>query len=326
MSPVTLVSGNTRTVYAAVQGTKGTPATTPTRKFHLTEESMDPGRSLIQLPETDSASQTADFVVVGAEPGGTFSTWLRPNDCDILFYGVMQANSSSGATNFTHTITPSLTPVWLTLWDVIPGVMTTRYHDCRVVSANIAGQSGQGITVGWELRGLTATLGVTEPTLPAAFSTDAAATYPLVTVTRGGTHLGDVDAFNMTINRGGQYFVGDNGLSPVDYTFGLFGIEGSMTIAFQNDGEFRAFNTGSTVGTNLTTTMYDQALIIAITYDANRGVTFTSSGIRYTSFPVPIDTGGAPILVAAGFNTKRQDVFANNMTVTVKNQNATPLV
>src|SRR5262252_4638547 len=208
MSPVTLVSGNTRTIYAAVQSAKGTAATTPTRKFHLTEEEMDPGRSIIQLPETDSSSQVADFNVVGAEPGGTFSTWLRPNDCDMLFYGLMQANSSSGTTNRTHTITPSTTPQYLTLWDVVPGVLTTKFIDARVVSAAISGQSGQGISVAWELRGLSALLGQTEPTLPAAFATDNAMTYPMVTVTRGGTHLGDVDAFELTINRGGQYFLG----------------------------------------------------------------------------------------------------------------------
>jgi hypothetical protein len=287
---------------------------------------MDLGRSVIQLPETDSSSQTADFVVVGAEPGGTFSTWLRPNDCDILFYSLMQGNSSSGSTNYTHSITPSLTPVWLTVWDVIPGVMTTKYVDCRVMSGAITGQSGQGMSVAWELRGLTALLGQAEPTMPAAFAADDAMTYPQVTVTRGGTHLGDVDAIAMTINRGGQYFRGDNGLTAADYTFGLFGVEGSLTIAFQSDAEYRAFNTGSTVGTSLTTTMYDQALIIAIVIEATKSVTFTSSGIRYTSFPVPIDTGGAPIIVAAGFNTKRQTTFANNMTIEVKNQNATPLV
>jgi len=322
--PVTLLSGNTRTVFAAVQSAKGTAATTPTRKFHLTEESMDPGRSLIQLPETDSSSQVADSVVVGAEPGGTMSTWLRPGDCDILFYSVMQANSSAGSTNFTHTITPSVTPVYMTVWDVVPGVMTTKYIDCRAVSAAVSGSAGQGIVVAWEMRALTALLGQTEPTLPAAFATDAAATYPMVTVTRGGTHLGDVDAFSLTINRGGQYFFGDNGLTAADYVFGLFGIEGSMNLAFQNDGEYRAFNTGSTVGTNLTTTMYDQTLTILVQQGTNNSTQFTSQGVRYTSYPVPIDTGGAPIIVAAGFTGKRQTVFGDHLTITVKNQNATP--
>src|SRR5215831_17285511 len=106
MSPVTLVPGNTRTVYAAVQSAKGTAATTPTRKFHLTEDSLDPGRQLIQLRETDSSSQSPDFVVVGAEPGNTFSTWLRPNDCDMMLFGVQGAKASAGGPNFTHTLTP----------------------------------------------------------------------------------------------------------------------------------------------------------------------------------------------------------------------------
>jgi len=321
---VTLIPGNTRVIYTAVQTGQGTAASTPTRKLELTADSLDPSRQLITLPETDSTSQQPNPAVVGAQPGGTFSTWLRPNALDQLFYALQGAKSTTGSGNLTHTLTPVSTQTFLTVWDVIPGVTTTKYVDCIVKSVTVSGQSGQGITAAWEIRALSALLGQTEPSTPTDFSTDVAQTYPQVTVTRGGTHAGDVDAFSLTIDRGGQYFFGDNGLSAAAYAYGLYGVTGSATLAFQNDQELRAFNTGATNGTSLTTTLYSQSLDILIAIDTNTSYDFASSGVTYTAFPVSIDTGGAPTTVAAAFQTKRQATWANNMTVTVKNQNASP--
>lgn len=323
--PITLLAGNTRTIFAAKQSAKGTAATTPVRKYRLTDDSLDPGRSIITLPETDSSSQQPQAVVVGAAPGGGFGTWLRANDSDLLLYGLMGAtpSDSGGGPNYSHTLNPAVATPYLTLWDVVPGSSTTKYVDCRVTSATFTGQSGQGVQAQWTVAALSALANQVEPTLPAAFTTEAAMTYPLVTVTRGGTHNGDVDAFSVTVNRNGQYFVGDNGLSAADYVNGLFQVEGSMTIAFQNPQEYAAFNTGSTAGTALTTTIYSQALDLIIATDANTSVDFVSSGIEYRAFPIGIDTGGAPITVAAAFATKPQTTWSNNLSVVVKNQNAT---
>lgn len=324
MPNLTLVQGNTRVVYVAKQSAKGTAASTPVRKLRLTGNSLDPGRSIITLPETDSSSQAAQAEVVGAAPGGQFETWLRPNDCDLLLYGLMGATpSDSGSGNYTHTLNPATATPYLTIWDVVPGYSTTKYVDCRVTQGTFSGQSGQGIQASWTVAGLTALVNQTEPTLPAAFSTDPAMTYPQVTVTRGGTHNGDVDAFSVTVNRNGQYFVGDNGLTAADYVNGLFEVSGSMTIAFQNAQEYSSFNTGATNGTALTTTIYNQALDLIIAIDSNTSVDFVSSGIEYRAFPIGMDTGGAPVTVAAAFATKPQATWSNNLSVVVKNQQAT---
>ncbi len=321
---ITLLPGNTRVIYLAKQSAKGTAATTPVRKLRVTSDGVDPGRQLITLPETDSSSQSPQSVVAGAQPGGQFDTWLRPNDCDLLFYGLMGATpSDSGSGNYTHTLNPATSTPYLTLWDVVPGVSTTKYVDCRVTQAVISGQSGQGIQASWTVAALTALVNQTEPTLPAAFSTDVGMTYPDVTVTRGGSHQGDVDAFSITIDRHGQYFFGDNGLTAADYANGLFEVSGSMTLAFQNVQEYAAFNTGSTAGTALTTTVYSQSLDILIAIDSNTSVDFTSSAVEYRAFPIGLDTGGAPITVAAAFATKPQSTWSNNLSVVVKNQQAT---
>lgn len=321
---VTLLPGNTRTLYVAVQSAQGTAASTPARKLRLTDDNLDPGRQLITLPETDSSSQAPGPVVVGAEPGGTVGLWARPNDNDMFLYALMGAKGTSGSGNYTHTLTPAVATPYLTVWDVVPGQSTTKYTDVRVTSATFTGSAGQGIQASYALAGLSALVNQSEPGTPATFSTDVAMTYPDVTVTRGGTHNGDVDAFSITIDRAGQYFHGDNGLTAADHPNGLFACTGSATIAFQNNQEYNAFNTGSTSGTSLTTTLYNQSLTILIAIDSNTSIQFTSSGIIYTAFPIGLDTGGAPITVAAAFQTQPQSTWSNNMTVAVKNQNASP--
>lgn len=322
--PVTLVPGNTRVIYTAVQSAQGTAATTPSRKLQLTADSLDPGRQLITLPETDSSTQQPNPAVVGAQPGGTFGVWMRPNAVDQLLYGLQMAKATSGSGNYTHTLTPTTTEKFLTVWDVVPGITTTKYVDCIVKAVTVSGQSGQGITGQFTVQALSALVGQAEPNTPAGFVADVAMTYPQVTVTRGGVHNGDVDAFSITIDRGGGYFFGDNGLSAAAYALGLYGVTGSATLAFGNDQEYRAFNTGATNGTNLTTTLYSQSLEFNIAIDTNTSFDFLTQGAIYTAFPIGIDTSGAPTTVAAAFQTKLQATWANNMTITVKNQNAAP--
>lgn len=309
----TLLPGNTRTLYVGEQSAKGTAQATPTLKLRVTDCSLDPNRTLITLPETDATSQEPGQVVVGAQPGGQFTKWLRPSEDELLIEALLGTDAGAGV------YTPSVTTPWLTIYEVIPGVLCTRYTDCRVVAATYSGGAGQGISAQYTIAALSALAGQSEPGSPANYASDRALVYPDVTVTRGGTHAGDVDAFTLTVDRGGAYFFGDNGLSPVDRPNGLFAVNGSLTLAFQNDQEYRAFNTGSTAGTSLTTSIYEQALQILVdNASASLSVLFDMDSIQYTSFPVGLNTDGSPITVAAAFRTEPQATMAGNLTVTVE--------
>src|SRR5689334_5110299 len=104
------VAGNTRVIYAAIQSAKGTAATTPTHKFTMnTGTAGDPGRVVIQLPETDASSQQPSNAVVGSTPTIGWTNWARPGEFAFLASAVQGANADSGAGPYTHTATPAAT-------------------------------------------------------------------------------------------------------------------------------------------------------------------------------------------------------------------------
>src|SRR3990170_1015533 len=113
---VTLLPGNTRVLYIGEQSAKGTPQNTPTVKIRVTECSLDPGRTIITLPETDSSTQEPESVVVGARPGGQFTKWLRPNDDNLLIASVQGGGAA-------QVWTPDQDSPWLTIFEVIPGAL-----------------------------------------------------------------------------------------------------------------------------------------------------------------------------------------------------------
>src|SRR5262245_24205059 len=99
--------GNTRVIYGAVQTAKGVPAATPTHKFSLNSDGAgNPGREIIQLPETDASMQRPDNTVVGSSPVLEWTNWVRGSEFAFLAKGIQGSNADSGsAGNFTHTAT-----------------------------------------------------------------------------------------------------------------------------------------------------------------------------------------------------------------------------
>ncbi len=318
------VAGNTRLIYAAIQTGKGSPTAAPTHVFRLSGDgSLDPNRQIIQLPETDSNSQRPSSRVVGAEPSGGWQGWLRPSEFALLARAIMGANADSGGGPYTHTATPVAATPYLTLWDVIPGVQCTRFDDARLSQLGVSGQSLAGIQYTCQAIALSATLGVTEPVVPAAPASDADMTYPMVTVTIGGAHPGTVDQFSLTINRNVSILRGDNGLAAYDSVVGQFDVSGSFNKIYVSDADYRKFHGGSPAATTLTTTIFSEALDLLIAIDATHAVQFTSSGIEYTETRVPVNVDGSPVIETQSFNTQRQATWANNLTIVTKNDGAT---
>lgn len=322
------VAGNTRLIYGAIQSVKGTAATTPTIVFRLRDQaSLDPGRTIIQLPETDSSTQQPSNSVVGSEPNGGFSTWMRSSEFDWLAQCCLGANADSGSADpWTHTATPTQAMPYVTFWDVIPGVQCTKYVDCRVGTLSAAGQSLQGIEVTVaNIVALSASLGATEPTTPTAPASDAAMSYPMVTATIGGSHPGTVDAWTLNINRNVTVLHGDNGLANFDSVAGLFAVDGTLRKIYVSDADYRKFHGGSTSATTLTTTIFAETLALLIQSASGRSVEFDSTAMEYTAATVPVNVDGAPVIEELSFRTQRQAAIANNLTVITKNAKATPV-
>lgn len=314
------VQGNTRLIYAAFQSGKGSAAATPTHVFRVNgDAAMNPDRQLIQLPETDGSSQRPNNVVVGADPKGGWSGWMRSSEFAFLARAVQGQNADSGSNpNYTHVATPGAMP-YLTLWDVIPGKQCTKYVDARFSQVTASGEALAGIQYAVQAVALSAILGETEPTAPTAPATDVATSYPLVTVTVGGSAPRTHDSWSITINRNVILLRGDNGLAAYDSFPGMYVVEGSFRKIYETDADYRKFHGGSAAATTLTSTIFTEALDLLVEENANRSVKFASSGIEYTEVTVPVNVDGTPIIQTLSFSTKRQPTWADNMTVTTKN-------
>jgi hypothetical protein len=317
--------GNTRVIYGAIQSAKGAPAAAPTHKFSVNGDSAgNPSREIIQLPETDSSAQRADNVVVGSSPGLAWSNWVRGSEFAFLAKGIQGANADGGAGPYTHTATPTLAMPYYTFWDVVPGVQCTRFDDCRFNTLGVSGQALAGIAYSVSIVGLSATLGVTEPVAPAAQATDIKYSYPMVAVTIGGTTPGTFNSFALNINRNVNLLRADNGLAIYDSVPGIYEVEGTFEKIYLTDADYRKMHGGAAAATVLTTTIFSESLslLLAASAGANQ-IVFTSSALEYTETTVPVNTDGAPIIQSLSFNTKRQAVWANNLTVVTTNSLAT---
>lgn len=317
--------GNTRVIYGAVQTAKGTPAAAPTHKFQLNGDSAgNPGREIIQLPETDASSQRPDNTVVGSSPVLSWTNWVRGSEFAFLAKGIQGASADSGAGPFVHTATPALAMPYYTFWDVIPGVQCTRFDDCRFNSLGVSGQALAGIAYTASVVGLSATLGATEPVAPAAAATDIKYSYPMVATTVGGVTPGTFDSFSLTISRNVSVLRGDMGLSAYDSVPGLYAAEGTFEKIYLTDADYRKMHGGSAAATTLTTTIFSESLSLLLLAAAGNQIVFTSSGIEYTETTVPVNVDGSPIIQSLTFNTKRQETWANNLTIATTNALATP--
>lgn len=305
------VEGNTRIIAVAAQVAKGTPTAAPTQTFTLSgDAALNPSREIITLPETDSSSQRADNAVVGASPGGGWSGWWR--DSAALFLAEMIQGAIAGGV-----ATPTRAMPYFTAWDIIPGEMCTRYDDCRLAQLTVSGETLQGISYAVEAVALSATLGVTEPTIP-AIPTDLKFSYPLVQISVGSplVHPGTHDSFSITINRNVTYLRGDMGLEIYDSWPGIYEVTGSLRRIFEGDADYRKFYGGSAAATALTTTIFTEPVQILLD-DGTNSASFDSDGIEYTGVTVPVNVDGAPIMQTLEFSTKRQATWSDNLTITV---------
>lgn len=316
------IPGNAVTVALGKQTAKGTPQTTPQYKLKLTGGGIDPVRDLLTLAETDATRQAGAQVVVGSHVEGTTEHYLRPTEFASIAYWALGANADSGSTNYTHTATAASSGPYITMYDATNvSTLVNQYTDLRVNTLTVRGGAGQALTYSVAWTGLGATLGATDPVLAA--TTETPLVYPNVTCTKGGATPGTIDSFELTIDQNASYIQGDSGLAAVDSVWGIFAVSGSLSLLFTDDQNYRAFHTGSTSGTQLSTTVFNESLTILAQINANLSVSFVMTQVEYTAYPVPINVDGSPIRVAATFRAKPQAVIANTLSVITKNQTAT---
>lgn len=320
---MSFVPGNKRTIYLGTQDDKDTPQDTPTAAFRV--EDFTPGqvRQLIRLAETDRTTQRPRNVVVGYTPGFTFKTYLRPSQAGILLASLLGADVDTGTTpHYIHTITPDVDTPYLTVFEEEPDVLVNEYDGVRCTSIQFDGATGGALeaTVICEALGFVA--GGDAPDLAAAL--DLPFVYPEVAIARATVHAGNKSQFTITVARNGQRAQGDNGFSSIDYINGLFSVDGSFTQYMDSDADQRQVDTGSKTGTVPTTAIYEEALSIKATRDANTSIEFQMPAVSYTAETRAVAVDGSPLAEVLTFETDQQATLAANLVVVVKDAQATP--
>jgi hypothetical protein len=321
---VSLIPGNIEVLAFAIQTDKDTPAAAPKIAVALEDCQLDPNPTFITLAETDASALDGDDVVVGAGPGGTFKKYLRPSEEDFFSYCLLGKNTDTGVADpYTHVsqldpASPFNSP-YLTVWDIWPGVATVKYVGARIAQGAYSGQAGAAWEAEYTLVALQALLGEAEPDLTGLFIDELPFTWPEVSLSLGGVHGGVVNVASLTVARNTKAFPGDNGLVSLDIPNGLAVVSGSMEVAFEDDALLRAANTGSTVGTALTTTVFSEAITIDMVRGANRETKFELASAQIKNFKAAVKTNADPATATFDFKSKRSTTLSDVIKTTVKN-------
>lgn len=322
-----MIPANIELLAFAYQEDKDTPADTPTIAIAIKDESLRPNPTRVATPKSDATAQKANEVVVGAEPGGSFTKYLVAEEDDFFLYGLLGKDTVTPGDPNLHDIEidpddPFGSP-YLTCWQIWPGIATTRYDGCRIAQAKLAAGAGEAWTAEYTLLGRKATLGVDEPDLFGILQDILSLSWPEASTSLGGDTPGTVNKASYTISRGTSRFPGDVGLQAYDLPNGLVDVFGDIEIAFADDALYRAANTGAENGTDLTTTTFSEELITTIARGAGRQVKLEMAAAQIKNYNARFNTDGSPGVATFDFATVRQPTLADVLTITVANDQPT---
>jgi hypothetical protein len=319
-------AGNSWLLTTGIQTAIATPNVTGHMKQRYTGGFGPRGtRNMLDMAETDASRMAADPLVVGLRIEGDSEHYLRPDEFHRDAHLLLGQTSSTGSTNYTHTATPTASgsAPYATLFRSLgTTILVDRYSDCQISQMTIRGGAEQAITYTKTYVGLVPLFGQTDTALAASSSQPYV--YPEVTVTKNSVTTDVITSFELTVNQNRTLIVGDTGLSASAIVPGRLEVTGSIEILFETDADWRAFQTGSTVGTTPGTLLFTQPLSITMVRDVNTSVTFTMANVIMTAYDPPGNTDGGPITVGVTFRSQRQATLANYLTIVTKNQIATP--
>jgi hypothetical protein len=326
---VSLIPGNVEVLAFGIQTDKDTPATDPVIAIALEDNSLDPGVQYVTAAETDANAVEPDDNVVGAQPGGTFKCYARPSEADFFLAALLGKNVDTGAGPFTHTANidpaaPFGSP-YLTIWDIWPGTACVKYTGARLGQGVYSSQPGALVESEYTVQAIGATFVEPgdQPDLTGLQVDEEPFTWAELAVSLNGVHAGIVNQFQLAVNRNTSRFEGDNGLSSLDVPNGLLTVSGNLEVAFQDDDLWRAANTGTTGGTALTTTIFEEPLAIDLTRGSGLELKFLLAAMRIMNYKVALKTDGSPASATFDFKSKRSATVSDVIQSVVKNAIAT---
>jgi hypothetical protein len=302
------IPGNNAVLGIAQQGAKGTPNTSPDFVLGYTgTPSLEAQPVLVTLEETDASAQAGIDVVVGTEPGGNTEHYLRPSSFATIAEAFMGQSAGGVAT-------PALEQPYFTLIeDHAAGTFVKQINDAKLGELVVTAQNRQVITWTGTWTGLSYELG--GATIGAITETETPLAWPQVQVVRADLHPGTCNSITLTMNRNITRVPGDQGYANIDAVAGLFNVTGEMVVLFEDDGDARAFATGSPTGTIATSTLYTEKLQLIVQFEDLSGVEFAMQEIQFTNVVIGTNTNAEPAYATISFKTVRQADIADNLTI-----------
>lgn len=304
------------------QSGKGTANTTASTwdVLPFSGGSIGPVRAVENLSETDSSRDQGVAYVQNFSVEGTPEVYVRDANIHHILESVLGTLSSTGTTNYVHTITPAQTLPYYTFYREIGDYLYERFEDCKVSEVTISAEAGQPLTASLNIMGRNA-VRLTGP--PASIATTASGSVynfneAAVTLAGGSTAL--VGSFECTISNNVSMQQTDDA-KPYDVVEGLREVSLGFTLIFENYDEYNRFNYGGTSGTAQSSTLATTSAEFDFSKGANNAVKFTFPEIAYQEFPVEPDPGGDPITVDVRAVAQRHS--SGVISCEVKNQVAT---
>lgn len=314
--------GNNASLWVGKQSAKGTPQGTAAHRIAFAGGDIAPVTDIVRARETDSSRQEGDPYKVAHSVQGSPEHYFRVDDFIFHAYAALGSVSTTGTTDKTHTITPAAGGAlnYYTLHKSLDGEIIDQYDDCRCAALSVRGSSGGLLTYTPTWYGLSSTFGDSAPT--GDLETALIMSWPNVTCSIGGSAPGTVREMELTISNGGGPVPGDIGMAMFDWVPGILSVTGRLLLAFETDDSYRKFHTGTTGGTEASTTNGTDDISITVLETAVRKVIFALNDAFYTAVEVAPDPGGDPMTMAVSFTAKRSATIADYLTITGHNQDA----
>jgi hypothetical protein len=310
--------GNVAAVSFAKQTAKGSVAATPVDRLPFSGGSIAPSRSVDNLSETDATRNQGVSYVQQTAVEGSPEVYVRDANIHHVLEGVLGARATSGATNYTHTLTPSIALPYYTFWREIDGTLWERFEDVMFSEVTISADTASPLTAAMSVVGRKAVQLTSDPTSGwPAVASGAVYNYNEATVTLSGGATSLIGSFECTITNNVTLQQTDDS-QPYDVVPGMFEVTLGFDLIFETLTEYKNFHYAG--GTAQSNAIYTTSAVFDFVKSANNAVTFTfpANGIAFEEFPVDPDAGGAPIVVPVRARAQRS--ASPFVTAVVKNQ------
>lgn len=318
--------GNIGWIMGQKQTAKGTLATVALPgvaagawKSALVGGGLGPQRTIGQLAETDASRDQGISFTQSEQNGGSPEFYVRDSSVGFWVWAAMGADAVSGSVNFTHTITPSNTIPYISLWRDVADTLWEAYQDVKVSSLVISASAGNPLTATATVSGRISSRLTTDPSIAATIplSNGYAYNYNDATVTLAGGATALVEGFTLTIDNNVTSQQTDD-VNMYDVIEGQRTIELDFDLIFETLDEYNKFHYGTIAGTAIAPAIYVTSADFQFDNGANNQVKFTLPSIAYSEFPVDLNPNGDPIV--ASVKAIGQRSASPILTTVVKNQ------